>query len=167
MSELGITTTILATQLMDAVRKDEASEEGVFDLSIGLFGRHVSNWLRMVAKELIDRKAGGEAKIPDAVLSSRVQDVTQIVADSEIFPVLNKILEDAGVLEPLGTLLPCGYCGSKTSHIIRQIPLGANRWTCFCNFCEHPSSAGYGSTKHDSIEDYNHKQAKDVNIVAS
>jgi len=86
MSELGITTTILATQLMDAVRKDEAPEEGGFDLKSGLFGRHVSDWLRMVAKELVDRKTGGEAKIPDAVLSSQLQAVDEACEDVAKLP---------------------------------------------------------------------------------
>lgn len=48
--------TVLATGLAEAVAKDEAeardetlSDRG-FDLSAGLFGRHVSAWLREVAE---------------------------------------------------------------------------------------------------------------------
>lgn len=37
----------LAKQLAEAVAKDEAPEEGGFDLSAGLFGRHVSSWLHL------------------------------------------------------------------------------------------------------------------------
>ena len=57
MSTYGITVTILATQLAEAVLKDEAPEEGGFDLSAGMFGRHVSDWIRATAKELDDRAA--------------------------------------------------------------------------------------------------------------
>ena len=57
MSTLGITTTVLATELAEAVRKDEAPGEGGFDLSAGMFGVHVSQWLRDTAKELDDRQA--------------------------------------------------------------------------------------------------------------
>lgn len=55
MSTYGITVTILATQLAEAVLKDEQPEEGGFDLSAGLFGTNVSNWIRSVANELDDR----------------------------------------------------------------------------------------------------------------
>lgn len=48
----GITVTILAKQLAEAVRKDEAPQEGGFDLSAGLFGTHVSDWIRATAGEM-------------------------------------------------------------------------------------------------------------------
>ena len=44
--------TVLATELAEAVEKDEKPEEGGFDMSAGLFGRNVSDWLRKVAAEL-------------------------------------------------------------------------------------------------------------------
>lgn len=50
------TLKTLATQLAEAVLKDEAPEEGGFDLSAGLFGRHVSEWLQEVAKKLDDQQ---------------------------------------------------------------------------------------------------------------
>jgi hypothetical protein len=56
MSAYGITVTVLATGLAEAVMKDEAPEEGGFDLSAGMFGRHVSDWIRSVAKELESRR---------------------------------------------------------------------------------------------------------------
>lgn len=52
MSAYGITVTVLATGLAEAVAKDEAPEEGGFDLSAGMFGKHVSDWLRGIAKQL-------------------------------------------------------------------------------------------------------------------
>lgn len=52
MSTKGMTLTVLATQLAEAVAKDEAPEEGGFDLGAGLFGTHVSDWLRDVAATL-------------------------------------------------------------------------------------------------------------------
>lgn len=55
MSAYGITVTVLATQLAEAVLKDEAPEEGGFDLSAGMFGAHVSDWIRAMARELDDR----------------------------------------------------------------------------------------------------------------
>jgi hypothetical protein len=57
MGAYGLTVTVLATELAEAVMKDEAPEEGGFDLSAGLFGSHVSDWIRAVAKELEDRRA--------------------------------------------------------------------------------------------------------------
>ncbi len=57
MSTYGVTVTILATQLAEAVLKDEAPEEGGFDLSAGMFGKHVSDWIRATEKELDDRAA--------------------------------------------------------------------------------------------------------------
>lgn len=39
----------LAKGLAEAVQNDSAPEEGGFDLAAGLFGVHVSNWIRMVA----------------------------------------------------------------------------------------------------------------------
>ena len=55
MSTYGVTVTVLATQLAEAVMKDEAPEEGGFDLSAGMFGKHVSDWIRATARELDDR----------------------------------------------------------------------------------------------------------------
>jgi len=56
MSSYGITVTILATGLADAVRKDEELV-GVngFNLGAGIYGRNVTEWVREVAKELDDR----------------------------------------------------------------------------------------------------------------
>lgn len=63
MSALSMTLTILATQLADAVLKDEAPEEGGFDMSAGMFGRNVSDWLRSVAKDIDELAAAAkEAK---------------------------------------------------------------------------------------------------------
>ena len=56
MSRYGITVTTLAAGLAEAVLKDEQPEEGGFDLSAGLFGKHVSDWIREVAKELDSRQ---------------------------------------------------------------------------------------------------------------
>lgn len=55
MSSLGITLTVLATGLAEAYAKDEAEakdpsvEDRGFDISAGMFGPHVSGWLREVA----------------------------------------------------------------------------------------------------------------------
>jgi len=54
MSRYGITVTVLATELAEAVRKDEVPEEEGFDLSAGLFGTHVSQWIRDTAKIIDD-----------------------------------------------------------------------------------------------------------------
>ena len=68
MSAYGVMVTVLATQLAEAVLKDEAPAEGGFDLSAGMFGRHVSDWIRAVAQEL-DSKPAARAieKIKEAV----------------------------------------------------------------------------------------------------
>jgi len=57
MSSYKTTLTVLATQLCDAVLQDEAPGEGGFDLSAGLFGNAVSEWLLQTARELDDRAA--------------------------------------------------------------------------------------------------------------
>ena len=49
MSVIGMTVTTLATGLATAVEKDERPEEGGFDLSAGMFGTAVSDWIREVA----------------------------------------------------------------------------------------------------------------------
>jgi hypothetical protein len=54
MSERGMTLTVLATGLAEAVNKDEEEVRAGhpdcgFDLSAGMFGTHVSAWLREVA----------------------------------------------------------------------------------------------------------------------
>ena len=56
MSKYGMTITVLATTLAEAVSKDEEPDQGGFDLSAGLFGEHVSEWLRDVAKHLSSEK---------------------------------------------------------------------------------------------------------------
>lgn len=57
MSTYGATVTILVTQLAEAVAKDEAPGEGGFDLSAGMLGQHVSEWIRETARELEARSA--------------------------------------------------------------------------------------------------------------
>lgn len=57
MSAYGITLTVLATGLAEAVAKDELPDNGGFDLSAGLFGQNVSAWLRSVAEELAAAQA--------------------------------------------------------------------------------------------------------------
>lgn len=49
---LGMITTVLATQLVEAYAKDEDPAEGGFDISAGLFGTHVSAWVKGVADHL-------------------------------------------------------------------------------------------------------------------
>ena len=44
----GMTVTVLATELAEAVAKDEANGEG-FDMSAGMYGINVSDWIREVA----------------------------------------------------------------------------------------------------------------------
>lgn len=80
MSRYGMTITVLATQLAEAVLKDEAPEEGGFDLSAGLFGAHVSGWIRSVAEEL-DRRQAAQAieKIKEAVSrNNQLQGETEV-----------------------------------------------------------------------------------------
>ena len=57
MSKYGMTLTLLGTGLAQAVLQDEKPEEGGFDLSAGMFGSHVSAWLREVANELQERQS--------------------------------------------------------------------------------------------------------------
>jgi hypothetical protein len=52
MNAKGMTLTVLATQLAEAVSKDETPEEGGCDVSAGMYGPHASQWLRDVAEAL-------------------------------------------------------------------------------------------------------------------
>lgn len=52
MSAYKTTITMLATGLAEAVAKDERPEEGGFDLSAGMFGQAVSDWIRSVAAQI-------------------------------------------------------------------------------------------------------------------
>jgi hypothetical protein len=52
MSAKQMTLTVLATKLAAAVAEDEAPESGGCDLSAGLFGQKVSDWLRDLADQL-------------------------------------------------------------------------------------------------------------------
>jgi hypothetical protein len=59
MSALGLTITVLATGLAEAVAKDDqdiadGKPDCGYDLSAGMFGPHVSAWLREVAATLCE-----------------------------------------------------------------------------------------------------------------
>lgn len=65
MSAKGIITTVLATGLAEAVLKDEAPEQGGFDLSAGLFGTHVSAWVRGIADDFVSETTPGTLPVTD------------------------------------------------------------------------------------------------------
>lgn len=74
MSVQGITMTILATQLAEAVAKDdaEAKDESLpdrgHDIGAGLFGVHVSNWIRALAREIGEMGAAPARDAEDAAM---------------------------------------------------------------------------------------------------
>lgn len=53
MSELGMTITTIATQIAEAVLKDESPESGGCDLSAGMFGPHLSKVIRDLAQSIV------------------------------------------------------------------------------------------------------------------
>lgn len=53
MSARGAIICVLATGLANAVREDEKDPAG-FDISAGIFGIAVSNWIRKVADEFLE-----------------------------------------------------------------------------------------------------------------
>ena len=57
MSIKGVTLSILATGLSTALLNDEQEfeDQGGFDISGGLYGKHVSNWIREV-ESIINEK---------------------------------------------------------------------------------------------------------------
>jgi len=57
MSAQGMTVTVLATQLAEAVAKDETAEGGGIDISAGMYGPNTSDWLREVADAVGMRQA--------------------------------------------------------------------------------------------------------------
>ena len=44
----------LVSQLCDAIFEDEKPEIGGFDISAGLFGPNLSNWIRKLSKEIAE-----------------------------------------------------------------------------------------------------------------
>jgi hypothetical protein len=56
MSKYGMTLTVLATELAEAVAEDEKPENGGFDISAGMYGPHLSEWLRKVAERISDEE---------------------------------------------------------------------------------------------------------------
>lgn len=50
------TLTALAKTFAEAVFEDEDPREGGFDLSAGMYGPHVSEWLRNVAEKISGEK---------------------------------------------------------------------------------------------------------------
>lgn len=54
MSAYGVTLTVLATQLIEAVAADE-DDEGI-DISAGIIGKHTAEWLRDVAETISGEK---------------------------------------------------------------------------------------------------------------
>lgn len=52
MSALGMTCTVMATELAQAVAEDETPEAGGCDLSAGMYGPSASAWLRSTASAL-------------------------------------------------------------------------------------------------------------------
>jgi hypothetical protein len=81
MSARGM-TFILATSLAEAVAKDEAPEQGGFDLSAGMFGEHVSAWLREVAAALASPPLGSK----DTVVAFHDKDQPEGIAWCPGFP---------------------------------------------------------------------------------
>lgn len=57
MSAYGMTVTVLATGLAEAVAKDQASGADGFDLAAGMFGPNVSAWLSDVAEQISPKAA--------------------------------------------------------------------------------------------------------------
>lgn len=70
MSTFKLTTKVLAIGLAEAVAKDELPENGGFDLSAGMFGLHVSNWLRSVAAQ-IDPPEEGDVVFVDSLTTPK------------------------------------------------------------------------------------------------
>lgn len=57
MSAQGMLLTVLATQIAEAVAKDETPEVGGCDISAGTFGPHFSQLLRELVGQLAERAA--------------------------------------------------------------------------------------------------------------
>lgn len=55
MSRYGTTLTVLCTGLAAAVAEDEKPEAGGFDLSAGMFGPAVSEWLHQTAESISEQ----------------------------------------------------------------------------------------------------------------
>lgn len=58
MSEEGMILTMLATELAEAVAKDQLPENGGCDIAAGIYGPCAAKWLRGLAKELASKQEG-------------------------------------------------------------------------------------------------------------
>jgi len=56
MSAYGITITLLATGLAEAVANDQSTDACRYDIGNGKFGPNVSEWIRQVAEQLSGEK---------------------------------------------------------------------------------------------------------------
>lgn len=79
MSQSKTRLTVLVSTFIDAVTMDEKPEEGGFDLSAGMFGVHVSSWMRGLAAEM----DAMEAKMP--AVGSTVTENHGLDTDNEVF----------------------------------------------------------------------------------
>lgn len=63
MSTLGITQTVIATEIVKAVAADETPENGGCDISAGMFGPALSQWIREIAKHIDDTNTALRAAV--------------------------------------------------------------------------------------------------------
>lgn len=54
MSAVKMMITVIATQIAEAVAKDETPESGGCDISAGMFGPNLSKWIKELAQTIVD-----------------------------------------------------------------------------------------------------------------
>ncbi|MHB1530507.1 MAG: hypothetical protein ACYCXT_14050 [Acidiferrobacteraceae bacterium] len=72
---------VLAQGLSRAVERDEAPEEGGFDMSAGLYGTHVSLWLRRLAADTLNARLREERLLRAARAALRYMQTRDQAAD--------------------------------------------------------------------------------------
>ena len=99
----------LARGLSQAVERDEAPEEGGFDLSAGLYGTHVSLWLRRLATDTLSARLREERLRRAARAALRYMQTRDQAADvvcQQLEWALAESAEPAGPAQSRGAARP-------------------------------------------------------------
>lgn len=89
---------MLARGLSGAVERDEAPEEGGFDMSAGLYGAHVSLWLRQRATEAFNARLRQDRLLRAARAALRYMQTRDQAADV-VCQQLERAIEDCVTAE--------------------------------------------------------------------
>ena len=126
--------TVMATQIAEAVAKDETPEAGGCDISAGLYGPHLSQWIRETATLLAEQRAAVPTKATEAdefeirADGCRVRKDRWQIGMRRIVALLwgnRHEFEVDDVVEAVQKLIPEPFNLGDDEHLVRVV-LGAN-----------------------------------------